>query len=291
MLQINASIAKHRDKIWCTYQTKHLRHYNAECFLTELNSELEPISEKRLVTENENTAFEGVRLFSFGNKLLAFYNYLPFQENIGWQIKSVVGYGEVDTAIGVIRNQTSLRNLSKRMDEKNWSPYVWSGELYMVTDFDPYLRVIKIGRSEITDTQEEIFVATTKTNGWAFGELMGGTPLISPPGDNDGWLYGFVHSYRPDEFGFKRYYHYTAIRFHHQNKCFEYHPSPLPYIDEEPDEEYELLWKQSNGRHRKVIFPAGITHHDDGVIVSFGKDDVSSYTEYISWERIKKFFS
>jgi hypothetical protein len=280
MLQINASIAKHHDKTWCAYQTKHLRHYNAECFLTELNADLEPISDRRLFAENKNSAFENIRLFSFGDKLLAFYSYLPFQENVGWQIKYGVGYGEVDTEKCIIKNQTSLRSLSKRFDERNWSPYVFNNELYMVTDFDPFLRIIKIGQANGGSALEEIFTATNKTKGWDFGELNGGTPLISRPDASDGWLYGFVHSYRPDENGFKRYYYYTIVRFDHQNKIFEYHPTPLPYIDEEPDEEYENLWKHSNGRHRKVIFPMGIIHHDDGVMVSFGKDDVASHTEY-----------
>jgi hypothetical protein len=291
MLQINASIAKHQNRFWCSYQTKSLRHYNAECFLTELNPELEPISEKRLIPENHNTAFEGIRLFSFEDKLLAFYHYLPFQENIGWKIKYGVGYGEVDIVTGLIRNQVSLRNLSKRTHEKNWSPYSWNGALYMVTDFEPFLRVIKIGQANINDIHEEVFIAAEKTKRWEFGELMGGTPLISNPADNDGWLYGFAHSFKLNEQGFKRYYYYTAVRYHHQNRCFEYHMLPLPYNDEEPDEEYESLWRQSNGRHRKVIFPIGIAHHNDGVLVSFGKDDVISYTEPFSWESIKAYFN
>jgi hypothetical protein len=290
MLQINASIAKHHEKVWCAYQTKHLRHYNAECFLTELNSELEPISDKRLIAENNNTAFEDVKLFSFGCKILAFYNYLPFQENIGWTLKYGVGYGEVDTQTGTIKNQVSLRSLSKRFDEQNWSPYIFNDELFMVTDFDPFLRVIKIGEIGGFPNFEEVFVSSEKTKGWGFGELRGGTPLINQPNASDGWLYGFIHSFRPDENGFKRYYYYTIVRYSHSDKRFEYHPSPLPYIDEEPDDEYEMLWKRSNGRHCKVIFPIGIMHHDDGVMVSFGKDDVSSYTEYFSWERIKNLF-
>jgi hypothetical protein len=231
MLQINASITKHHDRTWCAYRTKHLYHYNAECFLTELNSDLEPISDKRLFAENNNTAFEDIRLFSFKNKLLAFYNYLPFQENIGWTIKYAVGFGEVDIETGIIKNQVSLRTLSKRFDEKNWSPYIFDGELFMVTDFDPFLRVIKITGIGGQVHFEEISISASKTNGWQFGELRGGTPLINQPDADDGWLYGFIHSFRPDENGFKRYYYYTVVRYNHSRTYFEYHPFPLPYID------------------------------------------------------------
>jgi hypothetical protein len=118
MLQINASIAKHRERIWCAYRTKNLYQYDSESFLTELNADLEPISEKRLVAENKNTAFEDVRLFSFGDKLLAFYTFLPFDDNGGWKWEYVVGYGEVDEESSVIKNQVSMRNLSRRVNEK-----------------------------------------------------------------------------------------------------------------------------------------------------------------------------
>ncbi|HTK21042.1 MAG TPA: hypothetical protein VL442_16080 [Mucilaginibacter sp.] len=291
MLQINASIAKHNKRIWCAFRTQHLYHYNAECVLTELDSDFEPISDKKLIAENNNTAFEDIRLFSFKDKLLAFYNYLPFTENAGWRIQYGTGFGEVDTETGLIKNQTSLRGLAKRWDEKNWSPYIFNGELFMVTDFDPFLRVIKINYNEDAITAGEIFTSVEKTAGWSYGELRGGTPLLAEPNTTDQWLYGFIHSFLPNEQGFKRYYYYTVVRYSHRDRHFEYHRNPLPYIDEEPDDEYEMLWKRSNGKHCKVIFPIGIMHHDQGVMVSFGKDDVSSYTEYFSWDRIKNLFN
>jgi hypothetical protein len=290
MLQINASIALHQDRIWCAYRTQHLYRFNAECVLNELNNELDSISDKKLIAQNNNTAFEDIRLFSFGEKLLAFYNYLPYQEKVGWQIKYAVGYGEVDIETGIIKNQVSLRSLSKRYDEKNWSPYIFKSELFMVTDFDPFLRVIKINLDDKQNGAAEVFSTTKRTEGWTYGELRGGTPLIAEPGANDSWLYGFIHSFLTDQDGFKRNYYYTIVRYDHEDKHFEYYPLPLPYIDEEPDEEYEMMWRKSNGRHFKVIFPIGIMLHENGILVSFGKDDVCSYIEHFSWDRIKAYF-
>ncbi|MGF7078471.1 hypothetical protein [Mucilaginibacter sp. UYCu711] len=291
MLQINASIAKHDKNIWCVYRTKHLRHYDAEYFLTELDAELEPISDKRLFAENKNTAFEDIRLLSFGDRLLAFYNFLPFEENVGWKLKYEVGYGEIDAEKGIIVNQVSLNSLSKRFHEKNWSPYIYNGELFMVTEFDPFLRVIKIENTSGKKDLQEIYQSQNITTGWDFGELKGGTPLVVEPNANDGWFYGFIHSFRENETGFKIFYYYTVARFNPFSKELEYHHTPLPYIDEEPDDEYNLLWQLSNGKHCKVIFPIGIMQHDDGLMVSFGKDDVCSYTEHFSWDRIKAYFN
>ncbi len=82
MLQINASIARHNQKIWCAYRTQHLYKRNAECILMELSNEFEPVSDKWLTAENNNTAFEDIRLFVYRDKLLAFYNYLPLMLNV-----------------------------------------------------------------------------------------------------------------------------------------------------------------------------------------------------------------
>jgi hypothetical protein len=161
----------------------------------------------------------------------------------------------------------------------------------MVTDFDPFLRVIKIGTVGGLADPEEVFLCDQRTRGWAFGELRGGTPLLSEPDDDDGWLYGFIHSYKTYDQGFQRFYYYTIARFSHVSKIFEYYPQPLAYVDDEADEDYDLLWKYSNNKKLKVIFPIGIMHHDEGVVVSFGKDDVSSFTEYFSWQRIKSYFN
>jgi hypothetical protein len=162
----------------------------------------------------------------------------------------------------------------------------------MITDFDPFLRVIKIDYHGDKVIAEEVYLSSEKTKGWSYGELRGGTPLLPRPDQSEGrMLYGFVHSFLPDDNGFKRYYYYTAVRYNPLDKIFEYHPNPLPYNDEEPDEEYDALWLRSNGKKRKVIFPTGIMHHDEGVMVSFGKDDVLSYTEYFSWERIGSLFN
>jgi len=84
MLEINASITKHENKIWCVYRTYHLYQFDSKSFLTELDHDLNTLSSIPLKSENGNTAFEDVRLFSAGDNILAFYTYLPLNENGGW---------------------------------------------------------------------------------------------------------------------------------------------------------------------------------------------------------------
>jgi len=290
MLQINASIARHNQKVYCAFRTQHLDNYDARSYLTELDEDLNVISDKKLTAANNNTAFEDIRLFSCGESLIAFYNYLPIIHG-KWEWQYAVGFGTVDPESGIIKNQISLRHLSKRFHEKNWTPYIFEGQLYMITDFDPYLRIVKI---EVSDDQEmrskEIHQSSIKTDSWNFGEIRGGTPLIYPEGTDNNWQYCFVHSFLPEHNGFNRYYFFTVLRFDPQTKEIEYYPNPLPYEEEEPDEDYILLWRLTNRMAFKVIFPIGIMNHDEGVIVSFGKDDVCSYTQYYTWKYIQDLF-
>jgi hypothetical protein len=288
MVQINASIALHQDRIWCTYRTRNLYQFDSISYIAELNDDLEQIADRRLIAENGNTAFEDVRLYSAGSSLFAFYTYFPFDGKGSWDWVYGVGFGKIDINTGIIKNQVSLRPLSKRYHEKNWIPYVSEGILYMITDFDPFLRIIKIGVLEFEPFLEEVYFSDAITLGWAYGEVRGGTPLLQNP--HDGLLYGFVHSYLLNYMGFKRYYYYTVIRFNPATKTIELHPEPLSYEDEEPDEDYKDLWDLSNNCSLKVIFPIGIMLYDDGVLVSFGKDDVCSFTNHFSWIYLMTFF-
>lgn len=93
MLEFNASITKHKNRIWCAYRTDHLYQFDSKSFLTEFSPDLEPISIWRLIAGNGNTAFEDVRLFSTGECILAFYRYFPQNESGGWEWKYGVGMG------------------------------------------------------------------------------------------------------------------------------------------------------------------------------------------------------
>jgi hypothetical protein len=284
MLEINASIAVHQEKIWCTYRAEHLYNYNARTMLTELDADLQLVKDLKLVAENKNTAFEDVRLFSAGQRLLALYTYLPQDDAGGWKWEPGVGVGYVDVESGIITSQVSLRGLSKRKHEKNWCPYVVGDEIFLITDFDPYVRVLKLGKVDGEIMPEEVYQSTIRTKGWRYGELRGGTPLLQSPQGEDCWHYGFIHSFLNSYQGYARYYFYTAVRFNHYTHEVEYHPEPLDFEYDTSGSVYQELWWYSNRRNLKVIFPIGIMPHEDGVLVSFGIDDVASAIQHYSWD-------
>ncbi|MDN5283944.1 MAG: hypothetical protein JWR38_218 [Mucilaginibacter sp.] len=188
--QINVSIAKHKEKIWCAYRTRNLDDYDSISELTELSNDFRPLGSKRLIAENNHTAFEDVRLFSVGELLMAFYTFLPNLAGFGYQFIYSVGFGLVDVNLGVIKNQISLRRLSKRIHEKNWVPYIYNDELFLITDFDPFLRVIKLSDKSGKLVLCEEFLSSERSKVWKYGEVRGGTPLIANPNNSEKWLYG-----------------------------------------------------------------------------------------------------
>jgi len=262
----------------------YIHNFDSESYLAELDDNFELISTVKLISENGNSAFEDVRLFSFGEFLLGFYSYFPKNDQGGWDNLFGVGLGIIDLATGTIKNQLSLRFLSRRLHEKNWVPYIYNDELYLITDFDPYLRIIKITNLSSSLKASDVFTSSDLTKSWEYGEIRGGTPLISCPSPEENCLFGFVHSYLPDHEGFDRFYYFTAVKFNPETNEFRYHPKPLSYPDNVLDEDHYFLWEDIHNKSVKVIFPIGIISVDNGILVSFGIDDVRSYTEFFSWD-------
>lgn len=159
-----------------------------------------------------------------------------------------------------------------------------------ITDFSPFVRVIKIFNKSGQLILKEDYLATDETQNWKYGQIRGGTPLISPINLKTEWVYGFIHSHLSDHNGYDRYYFYTAVRFNHRTKEMQYYKMPLGEANDTIDEELLRLWHQSTNGRMKVVFPAGIMNYKDGVMVSFGVDDISSKLKYFKWDDIINLF-
>lgn len=289
-LRINASIVNHQNGIFAVYRSQHLYGYDGKSYIVELNSKFEIINFKNLKAANNNPAFEDVRLFSIDNVLFAFYTYLPFVEG-EWVWEFGVGFGIVDIERGVIKHQISLRKLGTKEQNKNWIPYFYKNELFLITDFSPFLRIIKIFNKFGKLVLKEYYQSTKETPKWKYGEIRGSTPFISQPNSKSNLLYGFVHSHLSNYNGYSRYYFYTVIRFNPQTKEVQYHPKPLGEADDVIDEELTDLWKKSTNGKLKVVFPIGIMNHNKGVIVSFGIDDIRSSLKHFKWDYLIGLFN
>ena len=287
-LKINASIAENDGRLWCAYRTRRIQEYDTAHYLTGLNENLERVGYTKLEANNENPAFEDVRLFSFQGKLLAFYTYLAGSPEMGWLWMGAVGMGIVDTHTGQIAQQQSFRCYGKRIHEKNWTPVERNGHLFIITDFAPRMRILKAFGKPGNFVLSEYYNAKIETKSWSFGEIRGGTPFIPFLKQESEWLYGFIHSViydysKPKLF---RTYRYTIARIKLSDFTFQYYPNPIGVWEEENTEEYiHLAELGSNDVYdMKCIFPMGLVNYGNGVLLSYGKDDCVSRLRYYSWD-------
>lgn len=290
--KINASIVSHANRFWCAYRTDNMDKYDAKNYLTELDHKLSPISHKKLTAENANTAFEDVRLFSFDGKMIAIYTYLPGNIKDGWVFEYGVGIGIIDLETGVICQQKSLREYARAKHSKNWIPYIHNDDLFLITDFDPYLKILK-SQNGVGFEFQEVYSSTNRTASWNYGELRGGTPFIPNPFVKDNWLYSFVHSHinLPNGLVKTRFYVYTVLRLNSVTQKFQYYKIPIGYSQTEGCRSYSRLWiRATRNSAMKVVFPMGLTNYSDGILMSYGKDDCVSRIVFYKWDYIAGLF-
>ncbi|NVO09047.1 MAG: hypothetical protein HXX16_03705 [Bacteroidales bacterium] len=295
LLKINTSIAENKGRLWCAYRTRRIQELDTAHYITELNKDIEPINHTKLDATNENPVFEDVRLFSFQDNLLAFYTYLAGSPEMGWLWMCAVGMGIIDTQTGRITQQQSFRCYGKRIHEKNWTPVEWNERLFIITDFAPRIRILEAMGKPGNFILSECYNAKIETKSWSFGEIRGGTPFVSFPKQKSDWRYGFVHSViydysKPKLF---RTYYYTIARINLSDFTFQYYPDPIGIWEEENTEEYTRLSKLGSNENynMKCVFPMGLVNYDEGVLLSYGKDDCVSRLKYFSWDFLLSLFS
>ncbi len=290
-LKINSSIVQFNSKYYCAYRTDHMDEFDAKNYVTILDENLNPLTHIKLTAENGNTAFEDIRLFIFNNQLLALYTYLPQTGPDKWVWENGIGIGEFDAKNGKLINQQSLRHLANGVQEKNYVPYIHNDTLYIITNFDPKLRIIEVTGDVGFFNFKEFFKSTEKTKGWDFGQLRGGTPFIKCPKKNDNWQYSFIHSstYLPNGNFVSRFYVYTVLRFDPTTYTFEYYKKPMGYSTNEVDNNGKST-SMPNKRNLaiKVVFPMGVTQYENGVLISYGKDDCVSRLKFYFWDYLIK---
>lgn len=286
-LKINATICQLEDKIICVYRTDHLHSFDAKNFLTVFNADFSNGQHKQIVAANGNTAFEDIRLFNYNGQIWVMYTHLPRIGNSGWSQNYEMGIGTLNIENGLIENQQDLKAFSGRVNEKNWSPYVHQGQLFLITDFDPYLK-IGIVQGDVGNLSFGLqYLSNEKSMLWPYGEVRGGTPFVShPEGTNNNWLYAFIHSSLslPNGVLNSRFYSCTIVRFNCVDYTLEFCEDSIDFSSPDDDPSYIANWNFSTrGSLSRVIFPAGLINYKNGVLMSYGQDDCVSRVKYYSW--------
>jgi hypothetical protein len=292
-LKINAAIVEYKSNFYCAYRTDFLDDFAPKNYITLFDKRFNPLSHIALHPENGNEAFEDIRLFVYRDRLLAIYTYLP-KLDTGWLWENGIAIAEVDLVNGLLIKQQSLRHLALGKHEKNYVPLVHNNELFIITNIEPDLRIIRANGNVGDFIFEEIVNKKTDLQCWRFGQLRGGTPFIPSPDKKDTWQYSFIHSsvYLPNGNFKSRYYFYTLMRIDPNTFKMEYVSNPIGYSKNEVESKNGSQWilKSKKNYSIKVAFPMGIISQDTGIYLSYGKDDCVSRMKFYSWDYVKRCF-
>ena len=246
------------------------------------------------MTADKNPAFEDLRMFLWKGRVMVLYTYLPLNKLANHLWKYRLGISELDLGAGTLIHQQSLHTIGLAEQEKNWVPIIINSKLHLVSNFAPFLRIVEIW-GEIGALQfKETFLAREKTPVWDYGEIRGGTQFISPPfSAKIPWQYSFVHSHinLPNGNNHSRHYFYTIMRINTNTFEIEIYAQPLNFSVQEDHPSlhspYHLPRKDPT---INVVFPMSAVESDDGVILSYGKDDCISQLKYYSWAYLVSLF-
>lgn len=199
---------------------------------------------------------EDARLLKVGDRIFLFFNDLPLLQTPG---RFAMYFGELSEEKGLfaLKGPAKLLNYAHAVEiEKNWSPFFWGEEVYVIYADQP--RIILKVDLETGDCQE---IARTKLDwAWNLGEIRGGTPasLI------DGEFLTFFHSCFPAKTPKGRAYVMGAYTFD---------AAPPFSVRKVVSHPLGTLSDYTEGNSPKVVFPGGIVVQDGLVHVAWGKSD------------------
>lgn len=214
------------------------------------------------------SAAQDPRLFDVGAKTYMIFNDAVTQDRLRQMYIADLNFNADQFKL----NNLSLMHYAAAPDlvQKNWVPFEFNNELYLIYSFDPYI-ILKWDPSKKVLTKE--FESITNIHDvWKHGEIRGGTPATYVK-ELDGYL-GFFHSsveYKSGEPSWKerksprwRKYYMGAYVIDAKPpftiKAFT--PMPITYPGQ-----------YAKDQNYYVIFPAGFVEQKDKFIISAGIDD------------------
>lgn len=248
---INASILRHRGRLLMAYRVGWAV---SEVYLTELGPDLQPIGPRVFVAglgipDYSDWGRDDPRLFVHDDALHLVYAGVSID---GGRQQTNICLARLRDDWTVERAWYADYSLRQWPMEKNWSPFVWDGELLAVYSVEPHTILHLAG-----DKALPFSVAPWRPK-WPGGVLRGGAPPVRIGDEYWHWFHGVI---RPGT-GRKAY----SIGLY----TFEGKPPfrPLRYTP-------APLVKASYAPHGSVVFPAGAVLDGDTWRVSAGVQDRS----------------
>jgi len=255
--------------------------------LVRLNENFEPVSEPQLL----DTRFFGTlisphaedpRIFSIKGKLYITYNDSPHVFLPGGHDRRDIYIAELvqDNDLYSISLPVKLKHLTKYdavRVQKNWVPFEWNDELYMIYSAQPHEILYTNLETGVCTPIYRTFMAVQ----WPLGIIRGGTPALLIDGEYLSFFHS-SHEITSDASQGKKMLHYFmgAYTFGAAPPFAITKISEIPIIGEN--------FYTNSGHHKRVVFPAGFVASKQNIDVVFGKDDKEIWRATIDKELLQK---
>ena len=167
-----------------------------------------------------------------------------------------------------------LMNFTAQEQEKNWMPFIYKDDLYMVYSIKPHV-IVRFYRSGIC---EKIYESVPSIN-WEWGNLSGGTQAVKI---NDEEYLTFFHSFlSPDRANNRvpRQYFIGAYTFEAKPPFRILRMTPEPLV-------WNALYQTFSESPHIVVFPAGLVNEDGIISMTYGDNDGATYLTKFPVQRI-----
>ncbi len=222
-----------------------------------------------------STRAEDIRLIRVGDKIHMIYN--DYRKLLRIQPRCIRVHtaelkhdGEHFTAYHVER-YIDFEGESKKLIEKNWTPFDFDGEMMMIYRMQPHKIFRSIGRGAC-----ETYATSAGDIDWEWGDLRGGTPALKI---DEGHYLTFFHSMKQmrslhSESKMMPHYFVGAYMFSSSPPFEITHMSPKPIVGQGfyYGKQYPYYWKPV-----VAIFPTGYVYDDNFIWLSYGRQDHESW--------------
>lgn len=179
-----------------------------------------------------------------------------------------------------------INEVGSTIPEKNWSPFLYEGRLYMIHTINPMRVVRGSGKFEDSEHSRELVEVVSQVQfcetQWEYGHLRGGTNAIFL---GDKYLAFFHSQFNAAGTSYKTYW-MGCYTFSAKPPFKLLAISPAPIIH---NSLYEGPWHQHSGnKYDYVVFPLGASLLGEDVVLSFSAQDEYSYISKLNLQDLLK---
>ncbi len=170
--------------------------------------------------------------------------------------------------------------LTSNSVEKNWTPFVFNGKLYLIYLISPHVII----EPNLDNGECKEIVANKNEPIWNYGMASGGTPAIEY---SDGYL-SFFHTHA---IGLKPFSFFNKERYKIGQGVYIF--GAYMFSKQYPfniirSTEFPLTGKSLYNGRRKIIFPTSLIVNDDNIYLLYGKDDAKIFISKIDVLKLKE---